>query len=441
MTVGELGKRIGSALAAGLPDPLVVSGEIGTFNERHGHWYFTLRDEDGLVNCVMWAADVRRAQSELAAGNAVELTGSVVHWHRQGRTQLRVRSFRLAGEGDLQVAFRKLCEELRGLGWFEQSAKSPLPRVPGVVAVLTSGVSAALTDVQATAARRWPACRLLLEDIPVQGRGAAERIAARIRQVDASAAARGIDAIILTRGGGSAEDLQAFNERVLAEAIHAARTPIVAAIGHEVDTSIAELVADRRASTPTAAVELLLPDRDEERQRLDLLAASLGYRMQRATQTGSDLLATLRDSLQGTIRLALERARKEIVQLDADLLARQPHALLAARNLRIERMAGQLGDAAGRHRQRAANRLESTRLGAAISRRVAASVAVLEERAGVLKAIGPDAVLARGFSMTLTADGRIIRRAEDAAIGDEIESQLAVGSLHSVVRTRAEGGE
>jgi exodeoxyribonuclease VII large subunit len=441
MTVSELGHRIGAALAGGLPDPLVVAGEVGTFNARNGHWFFTLRDDDGVVNCVMWASDVREAAGTLAAGEAVELTGTVVHWHRQGRTQLRVRSFLLAGEGKLQAAFRELCEELRGLGWFEQSAKRPLPRAPRAVTVLTSAAGAALTDVCATAARRWPACRLVLEDIPVQGRGAAEHIAACIARVDASAAARGIDAIILTRGGGSAEDLQAFNNRLVAAAIHEAHTPIIAAIGHEVDTSIAELVADQRASTPTAAVELLLPDREEEGQRLDLLGSSLGYRMQRRILACEQTTSQLAASLQSTMQLALERARKRVLQVDSELRAREPHAVLALRRVRVERLSAQLGDLARRHAQRASDRFGRLQLEASATRRLSAAVAVLEERRSVLEAIGPDAVLARGFSMTLGPDGRIIRTRAEVTAGDEIESKLAGGSIKSIVTESYSGGE
>lgn len=440
MQVSDLSARISAALDAGVPDPVVVTGEVGTCNTHStsGHWFFTLKDDQAEVSCVMWAADTRGANIRIETGLAVDVRGSVVHWARGGRTQLRARSIRHAGEGDRQAALRRLREELRAAGWFDPANKQALPRVPRAVAVLTSAAAAALHDVRARAAARWPACRLVHVDVPVQGSGAAARIAAAIAEVDASAEGTDIDALLLTRGGGSAEDLDVFNDRSIAAALHAARLPTVVAIGHESDTTIAELVADARASTPSAAVELLLPDRMEERQRLDQAAALLDRRAARRVSAAEDRLSVARQALERSVKICIERAESAVSRAEAKLAARAPHAVVADRRGRLERKASALHQAARAMGTDAARRLDQITLVAATKRRLAASRAAVDERASVLDALSPDAVLARGFSLTLDEHGRVVRRAGDVATGDVIESRLAEGSVRSVVQP---GGE
>jgi exodeoxyribonuclease VII large subunit len=433
LSVTELGTRIAAALAGGLPDPVRVAGEIGSFSERSGHWYFNLKDEKALMQCVCWASDARRVRHRPEAGDAVEVSGSVVHWLPQGRTQLRVRAIELAGEGEQQAAFRRLCEELRVLGWFAEEAKQALPRYPRRIAVLTSAAGAALHDVRATAAGRWPACELVLVDVPVQGAGAAARIAAAIASTDASAEAAGIEAIILTRGGGSAEDLQAFNERSVAAAIQAASTPIVAAIGHESDTSIAELVADRRASTPTQAAMLLLPDRVDEAQRLDLLSGSLVMRVGQLVRSRSESLSRVDRAAMTGLRHRIDRARQRLLRAEAALLARRPHALLGARRRLVDGMAARAREAVTARRERGARALGLIQIHTVMRRTLARAEARLDERRGVLEAVGPEAVLARGYSVTTDAAGRVIRDGREVGVGAEILSRLAVGAIRSTV--------
>jgi exodeoxyribonuclease VII large subunit len=305
--------------------------------------------------------------------------------------------------------------------------------------VLTSGAGAALHDVRATGAARWPACGLVLVDVPVQGAGAPERIAAAIASTDASAQKAGIEAIILTRGGGSAEDLQAFNERCVAEAIHSARTPIVAAIGHESDTSIAELVADRRASTPTQAAMLLLPDRVDESQRLDLLSASLVVRVGRLIQTRSEGLSRGDRGAVIAMRRRTDVTRHRLLRTESALLERRPHALVAGRRAAVEGLAARLQEAILARQFAGVRRLEVLRVDVAARQALTRAQALLEERRGVLEAVGPEAVLARGYSVTTDAQGRIIRDAEEASIGAEIHSRLAAGTIRSTVTDA--GGE
>lgn len=433
LTVSELGSRISTALATGVQDPVRVAGEIGTFSERNGHWYFNLKDDKAIVQCVCWASAAQRVKHQPAAGEAVEIVGTVVHWSPQGRTQLRVEQIERAGEGDQQAAFRRLCAELRGLGWFSDESKQTLPRYPRRVAVITSGAGAALQDVLATGSRLWPACELVLVDVPVQGAGAAEKIAAAIAATDAAAKAQGIEAILLTRGGGSAEDLQAFNDRSIAAAIHAAATPLIAAIGHESDTSIAELVADRRASTPTQAAMVLLPNREDESQRLDLLAESLLLRFERFVGQRIERVAGAERAMTTGMRRRVALARQRHLSAETAIIARRPHALLAARRAVVD-------DAAARMRrglmQRVIDsraRVDRNQLGSGVRRAIVKSAALLEERQRVLEAVGPEAVLARGYSLTTDAAGHVVRSSDDVQAGDELVTRVADGTLRSTV--------
>jgi len=433
ISVTDLAKQISAALENGIADPIRVEGEVAAFSERRGHWYFALRDNEASIQCVMWASDVRLGASPIAIGDAVQVDGSLVHWAPQGRTQLRVRAVAPVGAGARQAAFRRLCAELRGLGWFEEAAKKPLPAVPTRIAVLTSSAGAALHDVRATAARRWPACRIELVDVPVQGATAAARIAESLADLDAHAAERGVDAIVLTRGGGSAEDLQAFNERVVAEAVHLARTPIVAAVGHESDTTIAELVADRRASTPTQAIMVLLPDREEESQRLDLLRDALARRLRALVSTAAKRSERGSEALVAAIRLRLAAASQRLTEVERAMLARRPHAVLSARRELVGEQAGRLDQALIRRVTAASTALTALPLDRAIRQRVERAEARLRQRLRVLEAVGPESVLARGFSLTTTATGEVIRRSTDVQIGEEIETRVASGTIRSTV--------
>ena len=255
LTVSELSGMIQTALEARLPASIQVTGQLGNLTKRR-HWYFSLKDDDAVVSCVMWMSAVRRQRDDINDGDAVIATGRVSYYGPQGRTQLYVESLRPLGVGSLHRRFEALCTELREAGYFAPERKCALPSFPRRIAVITSATGAAIQDVTDTAARRCPATALTLVDVKVQGKDAAGQIARAIHHVDRRAEELGIDAIIVTRGGGSMEDLWAFNEREVADAALACHTPLVAAIGHESDTTIIELVADARAATPTQAVML-----------------------------------------------------------------------------------------------------------------------------------------------------------------------------------------
>ncbi len=434
-TVSRLGTCILDALSVGVPDPVDVVGEVANWTLRNGHWYFSLRDDSATVQCVMWASDVAGTDMTPESGDRVVVRGSVTHWARQGRTQLRVRRIKRDGVGDLQAAYRRLCDEFRSAGWFDDAAKKPLPRVPERIAVLTSGVSAALQDVLRTAGDRWPACQLMLVDVPVQGAAAASRIAQAIASVDAAAPELGIEAMLVTRGGGSIEDLWAFNERVVAEAVHAAVTPIVAAIGHESDTTIIELIADVRASTPTRAMDLLLPSRTDELARLDLLADGLGRRMRHHLTLRRQHVATAEAALIEALGRRLSISRRRVDAASEAMTRRQPHARLASRRKGVEAATARLRQAMVVRLHGGVSRLQQADLRSVTRGMLERREAQVEQLQGVLSAVGPESVLDRGYSITVDVDGRVVRSVSDVAAGDPLTTKLADGSIDSLVRS------
>ena len=261
LTPRAVNELVRGVLARHLPSTLHVLGEVGDLSRPHsGHVYFSLKDAHSELRCVMWRSTAAKLKFALEPGMEVIATGGLEVYTPRGTYQLIVRKLEPRGVGALEVAFRQLKERLEREGQFDPRRKKPLPRIPERVAVVTSPTGAAIRDILQTLARRFPAVELLVFPVRVQGEGAAEEIAAAIRQLNRHAQTLGgIDVMIVGRGGGSLEDLWAFNEEVVARAIAASTIPIVSAVGHEVDVSISDLVADVRAATPTAAAELIAP--------------------------------------------------------------------------------------------------------------------------------------------------------------------------------------
>ena len=394
LSVAQLAALIKRTLTGGLPGKLRVAGQVSNFSGKRGaassHWFFSLKDEEACVRCVMFATSARKVAFPVADGLEVVATGRVDFYDAQGNVQLYVDALEPVGAGALELAFRALCEELRRAGYFDPARKRPLPLLPRMVAVVTSRDAAALQDVIHTAARRWRGCRLVLVDVRVQGADAAPQVAAALDALSRDGARHGIDAVILTRGGGSMEDLWAFNERAVADAVFRCTLPVVAAIGHETDTTVAELVADVRCATPTQAAMTLIPDAAALRHQLDQ------YRGRLVTLVRRDL-AQRRQHVEGLARQPMFRDPGRAFEP-----ARQRRAHLAQR-LR--------GAAAGRV-ERARQRVDST--------------------ARHLEAVSPQRVLERGYSVTFTADGGVVRDAADVRDGAKLVTRLAKGSVRSV---------
>lgn len=281
LSVSQVTALVKNVLESGLPATLHVLGEISNF-KRHssGHLYLTLKDRSSELSCVMWRSAAASLKFAPTDGMAVIATGRVEVFERAGRYQLYIRKLEPRGIGSLELAFRQLCEKLESEGLFDERHKKTLPAYPQRIVLVTSPTGAAVADMLRTIERRFPCVDILVYPVRVQGPGAAAEIARAIRRVNARCSSLGgIDLMIVGRGGGSIEDLWAFNEEPVARAIHTSRIPIISAVGHEVDVTVADLVADVRAATPTAAAELAVPVLDEVMTNLSAAAARLGRTM------------------------------------------------------------------------------------------------------------------------------------------------------------------
>lgn len=454
-SVAELAARVARALSASLPPRVRVRGHVSGFRERT-HWYFDLGDPDASVSCVVFASQRRKVGHQPADGQEVIVSARPDYYAKQGRLTLVVESIEPVGASAKELAFRRLVEELRTLGWLDPARKRPLPSFPRRVAVLTSRSGAALQDVLDTLRRRAPFVEVAVVDVRVQGEEAPAEIARAIAAAGAAARSLNLDALLLTRGGGSADDLDAFNQRVVAEAIVACPIPVVAAIGHETDTTLAEMVADVRAATPTQAAMRLSPDRAAMLDQLDALGSRLGAAARGRTARARDRLVRLARRPVFLDPRALVAARADRLRLVASRLASVALAHLRGTGQHVERLSSRL-DAVRPARVLAARaqrliRAESA-LAAAVAARVrAADTAPLADRlaraapalldrrrahidalARQLHALGPVAVLERGFSYTRHEDGRLIRSVTDVRTGEAIRTTLASGEVRSIV--------
>ena len=328
---------------------LKVSGEISGF-KRHssGHLYFSLKDESALVRCVMFRQQAMRLTFQPQDGMQVMLYGRASLYEKDGSFQLYANYLKKSGEGELYLRFLALKKELEACGWFDEARKRPIPFLPRRVGVVTSGTGAAVQDILNIIQRRFPRMPVTIASVRVQGAGAAEEIAKAIRRMNEKSAA---DVLIVGRGGGSMEDLWAFNEPVVAEAIFESRIPVISAVGHETDFTIADFVADLRAPTPSAAAELAVPEMDAAYEGVRLQSArmkrALNAKMERmranvklfassrAFRLLENRLLSERQSLDNTRERALRGARERIAnarvelgRLQAQLRALDPSAVL-----------------------------------------------------------------------------------------------------------------
>ncbi|MBI5496840.1 MAG: exodeoxyribonuclease VII large subunit [Deltaproteobacteria bacterium] len=457
-----------------------VQGEVSDYRARGsaGHLYFTLKDQVSALPVVMWESDARRLRFKLAAGQQVIATGKLTLYEAQGRFQLQATALEPAGQGALAAAYEALRARLEAEGLFAPARKKQLPAHPRVVGVVTSPEGAAWQDVLRVLRRRAPGVHVLLSAARVQGAGASQEIAAALTRLDRDGRA---DVIIVARGGGAAEDLAAFNDEALARALAACATPVVSGVGHETDTTICDWVADVRAPTPSAAAELVVPDRQKTREALAHLherlqsamagkgrAAELALlRLQQRLGDGRDLLrprAQALDDLDERLRHALRRrtreTRERLTACSTRLDRAHPVRHLRAQRERLDRLRGALQSAATRRRQlarervtHAAARLERARP----ERRLRAggdALARLEQRlrgafdraaraarerwstdAARLQALSPLAVLSRGYAVVQRApDGTVVRDPADAPAGTELSVRVAGGVIDAVSR-------
>jgi exodeoxyribonuclease VII large subunit len=437
-SVSELTGRIRDLLAAEFPD-IWVEGEVSNCHEaQSGHLYFTLKDARAQARCVCFRTQVRLLKFRPEDGLHVTVRGSVSVYEQRGEYQIYVEHIEPVGLGALQIAFEQLKKRLAAEGLFDPARKKPLPVLPRRIGLVTSPRGAAVRDVVRILRRRFPNVHLILYPVRVQGEGAAGDIVGAIKYFNAK---QFVDVMILARGGGSLEDLWAFNEERVARAIAASSIPIISGVGHETDFTIADFAADLRASTPSAAAEIVVQTRQEfdrhlaqlqqqmvqrtrilllgQRQRLQALATHRGFQrleelLRQYRQRSDELVGRLAAALKG--RLELVRRRFTVAQ--TRIAAFDLRSRITALRVRLEQRTSDLRARAERFLLAKRQRLERLRV-------------QLDERS-------PLRVLERGYAIVYDAAGNVLHAAEQVAIGDEIAVQLARGRLAAEVKRKAE---
>ena len=394
LTVSALTARIKDKLTTAFPD-IWVSGEISQFN-RHasGHVYLTLKDPEAVLKATMWRSNAYRLKFDPKIGMEVIAHGKIGLYAPHGDYKLDIDHLEPKGIGAAELALRQLKEKLLNKGYFAKERKRPLPTFPNRIGIISSASGAAVRDILELLAKRWPQTEVVVRHSPVQGTGAGEAIAAAVRELSELHRTKALlfDAIIVGRGGGSADDLAAFNDETLADAIFAASMPVVSAVGHEIDTSITDLVADARAETPSHAVTLLTPDR---------------------TELAADILNAA-SRLRSAALTVVERRKERLQLIESRPAFRKPYERLREREQRLDDL--------------------STRLNRAAIVRIGRAKDSLASLAGRLEGLSPLNVLTRGYSLT-TKNGVVVRDTKMLAIGDELKTRLASGEVISTVKS------
>jgi exodeoxyribonuclease VII large subunit len=444
LTVTQLTSQIEKALKSAFPASVLVKGEVSNFKHHggSGHIYFTLKDRDACIDCVMFKSDAARLKFTPQDGIELLASGRVAVYSQRGKYQLYVTRLEPLGQGALELAFRELCAKLQAEGLFEAGRKRAIPPYPCRIALVTSMQTAAVQDMLKVL-RRFPWVRLFVYHVAVQGEGAAAQIAAAIADLGRGAASiGGVDLILLGRGGGSLEDLWAFNEEIVARAMVASRIPIVTGIGHEIDVSIADLVADYHAHTPTEAAQVAMAHWKTAPDAVESAGIRLRREMRTLLQQARQRLASLErhevfrrpldringarqllDDRQRALSLAvsnrLRSAKDRLGRLIASLRERHPRHAVELGRQRLVNLSGQLerGMRESLQRQRA---------------RVAAIAAHLN-------AVSPQRVLQRGYSITTLKKGNVIvRSAAQLKAGDKLVTQFSDGNAESIVQDSAQ---
>ena len=436
LSPSQLNRLIESALRKQLPATVVIRGEVSNFkcNSTSGHCYFTLKDSGSCVDAVMWASQAERLRFDPRDGMELLATGSVGVYVPRGKYQLVVTHLDPVGEGALEVAKRQLEEKLRAIGLFDAERKRPLPRYPRTIAIVTSCQAAGFADMRKILTR-CPWLRVLVYHVPVQGAAAAPAIAGAIKHLTACAGDLCVDVIVLGRGGGSLEDLWAFNDEAIAHAMAACCVPIVTGIGHDIDISIADLVADHHAHTPTEAAAHVV----RHWTRIDEVIDGLHARLRRETR---NRVQSARQQLSSVERHELFRRPGAIFDSLRQTLDDREAALARALKDRLGSATGRLDRAAAmlsqhppaRRVRRAAEQLDrlATDLVRQGSTRVARGGRTIESLDARLRALSPLNVLKRGYSITtLKRDGKLVRSPADVRAGDKLITRLSDGQVES----------
>jgi len=408
-TVAELTRQIRGTLETKF-GAVWVQGEISNYKlHPSGHQYFTLKDQRAQIACVIWRDTMLPPRQSLVDGTQVQVYGTVTVFEARGQYQLNVQILQPRGVGVLQAKFEALKRKLQAEGLFAPERKRSLPKFPQRIGIVTSPSGAAIRDMLNVLRRRAPWLQIWISPVRVQGTGAAQEIAVAIRELAApNDAFAPLDLIVVTRGGGSIEDLWEFNEEIVARAIFNSTVPIVSAVGHEIDFTICDFVADLRAPTPSAAAELIVPDIIDLHRRIDGCVRGLARQLLNRVRDAQQRLDHGREILQRCLAHKIDAYKRGLIHITRALQARSP-----ARELMMRR-----------------NRLVD------LHRRLIASPERLLENArhrfrrigGILRVLGPEATLRRGYSITMNERGKIIRT-------------IAVVRPKMKIRTRVNDGE
>jgi len=433
-TVSQINALIKGAVENNLPGQLTITGEVTDLRPHYsGHCYFALKDENSKLPCVIWKNNLARVKFRLENGQSILATGHIEVYIPHGKYQLMVEKIIPAGRGALQVAFEQMVKRLEAEGLFKAGPKKPLPPYPMRIGIITSQSGAAVGDIRTSIHSRWSCAKLFLYPVPVQGQGAAEKIAVALRDINRRNKNLKLDVLIVGRGGGSLEDLWAFNEEVLARAIYNSKIPVISAVGHEYDTTIADLVADARASTPTKAGVTAVPDITEVQEQLnyfrDRLESKTKWNMQFLEKSLQAFLA--REVFRNPLSIAfnaqqqLDEISSELADLIKDTLTNdkdklhtiyeqivkiEPHRLLGKQNVYLNNLQNQINI-------RMKTVLNNSRM-------------QLTAKFNLLSGLNPKSVLKRGYTITTNKyTGKVVTKLEDVEIGDTIITELVEENL------------
>ena len=414
LTVTELTRSIRNTLEVKF-GAVWVQGEISNYKlHPSGHQYFTLKDQRAQIACVIWRDAMVPPRQPLVDGTQVQVFGTVTVFEARGQYQLNVQILQPRGLGLLQAKFEALKRKLEAEGLFGPERKRPLPRLPRRIGIVTSPSGAAVRDMLNVLRRRAPWLQVLISPVRVQGTGAAQEIAVAIRELAMpNENWQPLDLIVVTRGGGSIEDLWEFNEEIVARAIFNSAVPIVSAVGHEIDFTICDFVADFRAPTPSAAAELIVPDIIDLHRRIDGCARGLARQLLNRVRDAQQRLDHAREILQRCLAHKIDSYKRGLLHSLRALQARSPARELMMRRSRFVDLHRRLVTSPGRLLENARHRFQRME--------------------GLLRVLGPDATLRRGYSVTLNERGKIIRTISAVRPKLKIRTRVSDGEFGSQV--------
>jgi exodeoxyribonuclease VII large subunit len=413
-TVAELTRSIRGTLETKF-GAVWVQGEISNYKlYPSGHQYFTLKDQRAQIGCVIWRDTMAPLRQPLADGAQVQVYGTVTVFEARGQYQLNVQILQPRGVGLLQAKFEALKRKLETEGLFAPERKRPLPKFPLRIGIITSPSGAAIRDMLNVLRRRAPWLQILVNPVRVQGAGAAQEIAVAIRELATPTEIFApLDLIVVTRGGGSIEDLWEFNEEIVARAIFNSAVPIVSAVGHEIDFTICDFVADLRAPTPSAAAELIVPDMVDLQRQIDGCSRVLARQLLNRVRDAQQRLDHARETLQRCLAHRIESYKRSLLHIAAALQARSPGRELTMRRNRFADLHRRLVACPGHLLENAKHRFQRTE--------------------GILRVLGPEATLRRGYSITTNEHGKIIRTIAAVRPKMKIRTRVSDGEFGSEI--------